>query len=74
MERYEQPNGSRKRIFVNNFIGGLAWAFGVTIGLSLIVAILTPILKHINLIPSVGNFVANVLQFVVDKNPNLLGK
>jgi hypothetical protein len=74
MERDERVTGSRKKIFINNFIGGLAWAFGVTVGLSLVVAILTPILKHVNLIPSVGNFVANVMQFVVDRNPNLLGK
>jgi hypothetical protein len=74
MEKYEQQNGSRKKIFINNFIGGIAWAFGVTVGLSLVVAILTPILKHVNLIPSVGSFVANVMQFVADKNPNLLGR
>ena len=74
MEKYERTSEPRRKIFVNNFIGGVAWAFGVTIGLSIVVAILTPILKHVNLIPSVGNFVANVMQFVVDKNPNLLGK
>jgi len=74
MEKHEQSNGSRRKIFVNNFIGGVAWAFGVTVGLSLVVAILTPILKHVNLIPSVGSFVANVIQFVIDKNPNLLGR
>jgi len=74
MEKYERTSEPRRKIFVNNFIGGVAWAFGVTIGLSIVVAILTPILKHVNFIPSVGNFVANVMQFVFDKNPNLFAK
>jgi hypothetical protein len=72
MERYEQTKGTRIQIFFNNFIGGIAWALGVTIGLALIVTILAFILKNVNLIPIVGDFVAKVIQFVIEKSPNLL--
>jgi hypothetical protein len=74
MEKYELANEPRGKIFVNNFIGGIAWALGATVGLALIVAILTLIVKNVNLIPYVGNFVANVIQFVITKNPNLLSR
>ena len=72
MEKYEQIKESRKRIFANNFIGGIAWALGATVGLALIVGILTLILKNVNVIPVVGNFIGNVIQFIIAKNPNLL--
>ena len=74
MEKNEQVNKTRRQIFINNFLGGIAWALGATIGFALVVAILTPIVKHVNLIPFVGNFVSNVIQFIADKNPNLLSR
>ncbi len=74
MERYEQVDKKRKIIFIDNFIGGIAWALGATVGLSIIIAILGVILKNSNFIPYVGNFVAGVIEFVITKNPNLLNK
>ncbi len=74
MERYQQVDKKRKTIFIDNFIGGIAWALGATVGLAIIIALLTIILKNTNLIPFVGNFVAEVIQFVITKNPNLLAK
>ena len=74
MEHYEQVNKKRKKIFIDNFIGGIAWALGATVGLSIIIAILGLILKNSNLIPYIGNFVADVIKFVIQKNPNLLVK
>jgi len=74
MERNDQVSRSRKQIFINNVIGGMAWAIGATIGLALIAIILTLILKNISLIPVIGNFVADVIKFVVQKNPNLFAR
>ena len=74
MEKNEQTSRSRKQIFVNNFLGGIAWALGVTVGLALIITILTLILKNVNLIPVVGNFVADIIKFVIQKNQNLLAR
>lgn len=74
MDRFEQVKKGRRTIFINNFIGGLAWALGATIGISIIIATLTLILKHVNLIPYVGNFVSGVIEFIGQKNPNLLVK
>lgn len=72
MERYEQVEKKRKIIFFDNFIGGIAWGIGATVGLALVVTLLGFILKNINLIPFVGNFVAGVIEFIINKNPSLL--
>ncbi|MGH7202870.1 MAG: DUF5665 domain-containing protein [Candidatus Levyibacteriota bacterium] len=62
---------SRKEIIVNNFLGGIAWALGATIGLSLIFTILGLIAKNVNLVPVVGSFVSEIINFVMAHNPNL---
>lgn len=72
MEKYEQVKASRRQIFINNLIGGIAWALGATVGLALIIAVLTLILKNVNVIPVVGNFIADTIKFIISKNPNLL--
>ena len=74
MERYEEINKKRGRIFIDNFIGGIAWALGATFGLAIIIAVLGIVLRNVNLIPFVGNFVEGVIEFVITKNPNLLTK
>jgi hypothetical protein len=74
MENYERTKGSRIQIFINNFIGGIAWALGATVGLALIVGVLTLILKNVNLIPVVGSFIADTIKFIITKNPNLLAR
>ena len=71
MERYQKVEESKKELIINNFIGGISWALGATVGLAIVVAILGIVVKNINFVPIVGNFVANVLSFVITKNPNL---
>lgn len=72
MERHEQATSGRRHIFFNNFLGGIAWAFGATVGLSLIFAVIGIIVKNVNLVPVVGSFVASVLNYVLQNNPHLM--
>ncbi len=72
MERYEEVKATGKHIFLNNFLGGFAWALGATIGLAIIFMLLGLIIKNVNLVPFVGNFIADVINFVISKNPNLV--
>jgi|GEM_PF-494507 len=58
-------------IITNNFIGGLAWALGATIGLSIIFTILGMVAKNVNLVPVVGSFVSQVINFILATNPHL---
>jgi Domain of unknown function (DUF5665) len=74
MDRYDRVKESKKQLVLNNFIGGISWAFGAIVGVAIVVSLLGLILKHVNLIPYVGNFVAQVLDFVVNKNPGIIAK
>ena len=51
-----------RKVFVKNFIAGIAWGIGATIGLSLIFAIITSILKGLGGLPIVGTFFADLIE------------
>ncbi|OGH11436.1 MAG: hypothetical protein A3B38_01245 [Candidatus Levybacteria bacterium RIFCSPLOWO2_01_FULL_36_13] len=72
MERHEALHKSKRQIIFNNFIGGIAWGLGATVGLAIVLTILGVIVQNVNLVPFVGNFVADVIKFVLSKNPELL--
>lgn len=72
MQPHEAIHKNRKEIIINNFIGGVAWGLGATVGLSIVIAILGIILSKINLIPIVGEFVSQITTFVLQNNPHLL--
>lgn len=71
-ERYEGVKRNMKDMIINNFIGGIAWALGATVGLSIIFAIFGIIVKNINLVPVVGNFASQIITFVLQNNPHLV--
>lgn len=62
-------NMSKKDIMVANFLGGLAWGFGTVVGATLVVGLLVWILSFINLVPIIGNFAADVVGIVNQKQP-----
>ena len=68
MQKYEEVKCSRKEIIINNFLGGIAWGLGATIGVSLVLAILGFIASKANFIPVIGIFVSNILDFVLKTN------
>ena len=70
-EKYEGVKRNRKEIFTNNFIGGVAWGIGATLGLSFLIALLGLLGRYIDLVPYVGNFVSEVINLVLQKNPNI---
>ena len=69
MEPHEKVYRGRKSIIINNFIGGLSWAVGATIGLALIIAVLSFLLKNINLVPFIGAFISDVINQIIKTNP-----
>ena len=72
MEKYEGVRRHLKDIVFNNFIGGIAWGLGATVGVSIVIAILSLILKNINLVPFIGNFVSQITNYVLQNNPQLI--
>lgn len=68
MQNYDKVNESLKDIIIRNFMGGIAWGLGATIGLAIVLAILGFILKQVNFVPIVGNFVTQVSHYVYQQN------
>lgn len=64
MEGNEKLNRNRKKIVIDNFLGGIAWSIGVWIGTTIIVGIFVFIIAKIDFIPVVGNFVAEIAKYV----------
>ncbi len=71
MNRYEEIKANRKSIIINNFIGGIAWAVGSTLGITIMLALIGFVVGKINLIPVIGNWASEVTQIVIQKNPEL---
>lgn len=74
MDKQESIWKTRRRTFVTNFIGGIGSALGATLGFALVIALLTLILKNFSFIPILGNFITEIIKFIVQKNPSLLAK
>ena len=71
LQPYENASKlSKKEIILNNFFGGIAWALGATVGLSFIFILLGIIAKEVNVVPVVGSFVSQVINFILANNPN----
>lgn len=72
MENYENVKRSKKEMIFNNFLGGIFWGLGATLGATILLAILGFVLAKINLVPIVGDFVSQVTNFVLQNNTKLI--
>ena len=54
------------RAFLLNFIGGMGWAFGMTVGFAFLAYIISLILCAIGGVPLIGTFFANVINQTQD--------
>lgn len=62
---------SLKQIIWNNFVGGIAWGLGATVGISIIFTILGLIAKNIDFVPIIGTFVSDIINFALSHNSSL---
>jgi len=72
MEAHERINRGKQEIFVNNFIGGIAWGLGATVGLAIILTLTGFLLGKIGLVPIIGDFIANVNEYILQNHPQLI--
>ena len=61
---YTKVHLSTWHLMRNNFVGGIAWGFGVVLGGTVIVAILLFLLNILNGVPIIGEFISNVINSV----------
>lgn len=72
MQPYEKVERSKKHIIINNFIGGISWGLGVTIGVGILLTILGFFLSKVNLVPFIGQFLSASIDSAFKNNPHLL--
>ena len=72
IQKYEQINRTKREIILNNFIGGISWGIGVTIGLAIFIGVLTLVAKNIDFVPIVGDFTAQIINYIIGKSPTRL--
>jgi len=65
-DNYTNAKNPLKQIILNNFLGGIAWALGISLGASLILAVFGFVFSKVNLIPIVGKFVIEVNKFIAE--------
>lgn len=58
---------TRKQIFLNNFLAGIAWGVGSALGAAVLVFILGFALAKINVVPIIGSFFADIQQAIEQK-------
>lgn len=60
----------KRKIVVNNFLGGLAWGVGSVLGATIAVAILVSVLRFANVIPGLSDITNQFTHSVDQKIPN----
>lgn len=72
MEKYEEVSKkSLKAILWHNFLGGVSWGLGATIGVSIVLTLAGFILRNVNFIPIVGDFVQQVTNYIETTNEEI---
>jgi len=65
MEKNELVYRSRKKILFDNFLGGLVWSLGMWLGTTVIVGVSIYLFSKIDIVPIIGDFVADISKYVV---------
>lgn len=59
---------NRRKMLIDNLLGGIFWSIGVWIGTTFVITILLFLLAKIDFVPVVGDFVAKVMSHAVKVN------
>lgn len=71
-EPYERVDQPLRNILLRNFLGGIVWGLGATIGVSIILAVLGFFLSKVNLVPIIGSFLSDVFHYILQNNHVLM--
>ena len=63
-EHHYDVHRSRKKMLLDNCIGGIAWGFGTVIGGTLVILLIGYILSKVELIPIIGDWIRAITEEV----------
>lgn len=66
MQKYEEILRTKRQIIFYNFIGGISWGLGATIGVSILLTVIALLAQPLSLIPIFGDFIAGILEHVTN--------
>ena len=66
VEEAHKKGRSIKTLLKNGFFSGIGWAFGATIGFTIVSTILVVVLKSAGGLPFVGGLIASIVQATLD--------
>lgn len=52
------------KMFLDNFLGGIAWGLGVTVGFGILVAVLSLVLSRIDFVPIIGQLLKDLVPYL----------
>ena len=59
---YTRVHLSPMRLMLNNFLGGIAWGFGVVLGGTIVVAIVLFLFSKLDTVPLIGDFIGRIMD------------
>lgn len=59
---FEKVYRDRRKMMLDNFLGGIAWSLGTLVGATIIFAVIGYILTRVDLVPIIGNWFGSILE------------
>ena len=58
------PEDSYFSVFFKNFVGGIGWVAGITVGFALFISLLGFLFNRLGGLPLIGNWFANLIEVI----------
>lgn len=64
MVQHENIYRGMKKMLYHNFLGGIAWGLGASLGVTIILALLGFLLASVDFVPVIGDFFTQVNEYI----------
>ena len=61
-KHYIEVGKSARKDFLRGLLGGIGWAFGLSLGTAIIAVLVSLIVRRIDFVPIFGQFIADIIK------------